>query len=118
MVVDIVTHELSPGITAVTLTGRLVLGNRLSEVEHAIRERIRQGSRKLVLDFSGLDFIDSAAVCMLAVCVGSMEREGGTMVVAGATGRVKQLLELTNLHRIVGMYAEVASGHSALGGKM
>jgi len=118
MVVDIVTHEPSPGITAVALTGRLVLGNRLTEVEHAIRERIRQGSRKLVLDFSGVDFIDSAAVGVLAVWVGSMEREGGTIVVTGAAGRVKRLLELTNLHRIVGMYADVASGHSALGGKV
>ena len=113
-----VTHELSPAVTADTWTGRLVLGNRLSEVEHAIRERIWQGSRKLVLDFSGLDFIDSAAVGMLALCVGSMERESGTIVVAGATARVKHLLELTNLHRIVGMYADVASGHSALGGKV
>ena len=47
-----------------------------------------------------------------------MKREGGTIVVAGATARVKQLLELTNLHRIVGMYADVAFGHSALGGKV
>ena len=117
MVVTLVTRELSPGITAITFTGRLVLGNRLTEVEHAIRERIRQGSRKLVLDFTGVDFIDSAGVGALAVCVGSMEREGGTIVVTGATGRVKKLLELTNLHRIMEMYADVTSGHSALGGK-
>jgi len=115
MIVDMVIRELSPGITAITFTGRLVLGNRLTEVEDAIRQHIQQGSRKLVLDFSGLDFIDSAGVGVLAVCVGSMQREGGTIVVAGATGRVKQLLELTNLHRIVGMYADVASAHSALG---
>ena len=115
MIVDMVTRELSLGITAITFTGRLVLGNRLTEVEHTVRERIRQGSRKLLLDFSGLDFIDSAGVGVLAVCIGSMQREGGTIVVAGTTGRVKQLLELTNLHRIVGMYADVASAHSALG---
>jgi anti-anti-sigma factor len=115
MIVDMVTRELSLGITAITFTGRLVLGNRLTEVEHTVRERIRQGSRKLLLDFSGLDFIDSAGVGVLAVCIGSMQREGGTIVVAGATGRVKQLLELTNLHRIVGLHADVASAHSALG---
>ena len=85
MIVDIVTRKLSPGITAITFKGRLVLGNRLTEVEHAIREHIRQGSRKLVLDFSGLDFIDSAGVGVLAVCVGSMEREGGKIAIAGAT---------------------------------
>ena len=32
MIVDMVTQELSPGITAIRLTGRLVLGNRLSAI--------------------------------------------------------------------------------------
>ncbi len=114
MIVDMVTHELSPGITAISFTGRLVLGNRLTDVEHAIRERIKQGSRKLVLEFSGLSFMDSAGIGVLAMCLGIMEREGGKLVVAGATGHVGHLLELTHLNRLVGMYPDVASAHSAL----
>ena len=43
-----VTHELWPGITAISFTGRLVLGNRESDLEHSIPETIKQGSRKLV----------------------------------------------------------------------
>jgi anti-sigma B factor antagonist len=113
MVMDMVTRELSPGITAISLTGRLVLGNRLTDVEHAIRERIRQGSRKLLLDFSGLEFIDSAGIGVLAVCCGSMEREGGKVAVAGAVGRVKELQEMTHLDRVATMYPDVASAHSA-----
>jgi len=76
MIVTLVTREPPPGATAITFTGRLVLGNPLSKVEHAIRERIRQGSRKLVLDFSGVDFINTAGVGMLALCVGSMAPSG------------------------------------------
>jgi anti-anti-sigma factor len=106
MVVDMVARELSPGITAITLTGRLVLGNRLTDIEHAIR--------KLVLDFSGVEFIDSAGIGVLAVCCGSMEREGGKVAVAGATGKVKELLELTHLDRVAAMYPDVASAHSTL----
>ena len=60
MIVDMVTHELSPGITAISFTGRLVLGNRLGDVEHAIRETIKQESRELVLDFSWLSFMHNA----------------------------------------------------------
>jgi anti-sigma B factor antagonist len=114
MVVDIATQELSPGVTAISFTGRLVLGNRLGEVEHAIREMIKQGSRKLILDFSGLKFIDSAGIGMLAVCFGAMEREGGKIAVAGATNHVNQLLDMTHLNRLFGMYPDVASAHSAL----
>jgi anti-sigma B factor antagonist len=114
MVVDIAEQELSPGVTAISFTGRLILGNRLGEVEHAIREKIKQGSRKLVLDFSGLNYMDSAGVGVLAMCVGIMEREGGKLLVAGATGHVEQLLELTHLNRLVGMYPDAASARSAL----
>jgi anti-anti-sigma factor len=114
MIVDMVTHEVSPGITAISFTGRLVLGNRLTDVEQAIREKIKQGSRKLVLDFSGLSFMDSAGVGLLAMCVAIMEREGGKLVVAGATGHVEELLELTHLNRLVGMYPDAASAHRAL----
>jgi len=114
MIVDMETHELSPGITAISFTGRLVLGNRLTDVEHAIRQAIKQGSRKLVLDFSRLDYMDSAGVGLLAMCVGIMEREGGKVLVAGATGHVAELLELTHLNRLVGMYPDAAAARSAL----
>jgi len=113
MNVDVATRELSPGITAISFTGRLVLGNRLSDVEHAIREKIEQGSRKLVPDFSGLNFMDSAGIGVLAMCFGLMQHEGGKLAVAGATGPVKQSLELTHLNRLVGNYPDVASARSA-----
>jgi anti-sigma B factor antagonist len=114
MVVDMVTRELSPGITAISFTGRLVLGNRLTDVDHAIREMIGQGLRKLVLDFSGLEFIDSAGIGVLAVCFGSMEREGGKVAIVGVKGRVKDLLELTHLDHVAAIYPDVASAQSAL----
>lgn len=116
MIVDLETRELAPGITATILSGRLILGNRLSEVEHAIRQQIQQGARKLVLDFSALDYIDSAGIGIVSVCIGLMEREGGKLVIAGAGGRVKQLLELTHLNKVVGLYPELSSAQAALAG--
>ena len=114
MIVDMVTNELSAGVTATSFTGRLVLGNRLTDVEHAIRETIKQGTRKLVLDFSGLNYMDSAGVGLLAMCVAIMERGGGKLVVAGAKGHVEELLELTHLNRLVGMYPDAGSAHRAM----
>jgi len=114
MIVDMVTNELSAGVTAISFTGRLVLGNRLTDVEHAIREKIKQGSKKLVLDFSGLNYMDSAGVGLLAMCVAIMERGGGKLVVAGAKGHVEELLELTHLNRLVGMYPDAGSAHRAM----
>jgi hypothetical protein len=55
MIVNVKTHDLSPDITAMTFSGRLIRGNKWNDVEYVIRERVVQGLRKLVLDFSELN---------------------------------------------------------------
>ena len=99
-----------------TFAGRLIRGNKWNDIEYVIRERIQQGLRNLVLDFSGLKYIDSAGIGFLAVCIGLIEKAGGRVAIAGATGHVKQLLEMTHLNSIVMMHPDLASAHSALAG--
>ena len=52
MVVGMDSCELSPRVTAITFRGPLTLGNRLGEIDYALREMVRQGLRMLVLDLS------------------------------------------------------------------
>ena len=114
MSVHVKTHELSADIAAIGFTGSLTLDNQLADIEYDIRERIVQGLRKLVLDFGELNYIDSAGLGIIAVCVGLMERAGGRLVVVGAEGQVKQLLALTHLDRVLEFYPDLPSAHSAL----
>jgi anti-sigma B factor antagonist len=116
MIVNVKTHELSPGITAMTFTGRLIRGNKWNDIEFVIRERIKQGLRKLVLDFSELNYINSAGIGFVAVCIGLMEQEGGRLAISGAAGQVKQLLTMTHLDRAVGIYPDLQSAQTALSG--
>ena len=116
MIVYVKTRELSPDITVMTFTGRLILDNQLKDVEDAIREHIMQGKRKLVLDFTGLNYIDSSGIGIIAVCIGLMERAGGKLAVVGASGQVKQLLELTHLNLSVPTYSDISSAQAALAG--
>ena len=114
MIIYVKALDLADDITAMTFTGRLTLCNQLSDVEYAIRERIVQRLRKLILDFSGLNYIDSAGFGIIAVCVGLMERAGGRLAVVGAGGQVMQLLALTHLDRVVEFYPNLASARTAL----
>ena len=74
-------------------TGQLNLGNRLMEFEHTIKQRIEEGSRKMVLDLSGLTYIDSAGLGMVATCAGVMSRAGGNLVVVSAVARSPRCLK-------------------------
>jgi anti-sigma B factor antagonist len=116
MIVYVKTREIMPDITVMAFTGRLILDSQLKDVEYAIREQIMQGQSKLVLDFSGLNYIDSAGIGVIAVCIGLMERAGGKLAVVGAVGQVKQLLELTRLNLSVRTYPDLSSAQAALAG--
>ena len=87
MVVQFVTRQHEPGVTVMNFTGQLTWGNSLVEAEYAIKDRIQGGSRKLVLDLTNVNFLDSAGVGMLVVCSSVMQQAGGRLVVAGAAGR-------------------------------
>ncbi len=114
MIINLEPRELAPDVSAIIFTGRLVLGNRLGEVEHAIRQRIQQGPKKLVLDLNGLDFIDSSGIGVLAVCMGLMRQAGGKLAIVCASGQVRQLMTLTHLDQVAEIYPDLQSAQSAL----
>jgi len=102
-------RQVEPDLTVVELTGHLNLGNELMTVESSIRRLIDEGARKLVMDVTNLDYIDSAGIGMLVGCNGQIERAGGKMRVAGAQGAVARVFEVVHLDRITSLDADVDS---------
>jgi anti-sigma B factor antagonist len=103
------------GVTVMEFTGRLSMpGIAVTEVERTIKLQIDGGSRKLVLDLSKVEYLDSSGLGVLAVSARAMGKAGGSIITAGAHGRVEHVLLLTNLNRIIGMYPDVATACAAL----
>ena len=100
-------RKVEPDVTIVELTGHLNLGNQLMSVEAAVKRLIDEGARKLVMDVTRLDYIDSAGIGMLVACNGQMDRAGGKMRVAGAQGTVAKAFEVVHMDRITSLDADV-----------
>jgi anti-sigma B factor antagonist len=100
-------RQVEPDLTVVELTGHLNLGNELMAVEAAIKRLIGDGARKLVIDVTRLDYIDSAGIGMLVGCNGQIERTGGKMRVAGAHGAVAKVFGVVHMDRIMPLDADV-----------
>jgi anti-sigma B factor antagonist len=115
MILDLSTQHVDPDITVFELRGRLTLGNRLTEIEHTIKNAIQSGCAKLVLDLSRLDFIDSAGVGTLVMCAAAMEQSGGRMCVATGNSRIVHVFEVTHLERVVALHADAESACQSLG---
>lgn len=100
-------RQVEPNLTIVELSGHLNLGNELMTLESAVRRLIGEGARKLMIDLTHLDYIDSAGIGMLVGCNGQMDRAGGKMRVAGAHGAVAKAFEVVHMDRIVSLDADV-----------
>ena len=102
-------RQVEPDVTVVELTGHLNLGNELMSLEAAVKRLIQDGARKLVIDVTKLEYIDSAGIGMLVGCNGQMDRAGGKMRVAGADGAVSKAFGVVHMDRIMALDADVDS---------
>jgi anti-sigma B factor antagonist len=100
-------RQVEPDVTVVELTGHLNLGNELMSLEAAVKRVIQEGARKLVIDVTKLEYIDSAGIGMLVGCNGQMDRAGGKMRVAGADGAVAKAFGIVHMDRIMSLDADV-----------
>jgi anti-sigma B factor antagonist len=107
-------RTVEPGITIITLSGRLNVGRNLSAVQTQIQEFIQFGARKIILDFSGVEYIDSASLGMLTGCHTEMQDAGGQIRIAGAQGPVDRTLHVIHMEKIMPVDASVDIALKAL----
>src|SRR5712671_3472535 len=101
MLLQIVERQIEPDITVVELTGRLALGRESQRIETLVDDLARKGSKRVIFDLSGVDYIDSAGIGMVALASGKLKESGGALALVAPEGRVLQLLNLTQMSAIV-----------------
>jgi anti-sigma B factor antagonist len=78
------------------LTGRMTLGTPLSDVEARITELASHGIHKLILDLSGVDYLDSAGLGVLIMVCGNMKIRGGQLRLVAPNPKVLDVLKMTH----------------------
>jgi anti-sigma B factor antagonist len=114
MLLQIAERLVEPDITIVELSGKLALGRESQRIESVIEELVRKGSKRIVLDMSGVDYIDSAGIGMVALAAGKLREVGGRLAVVATGGRVLHLLTLTQMSTIVTVCPNADAGVAAV----
>lgn len=78
------------------LSGELDLSSA-PELERAIGEAKPESGRRLLLDFSGLSFMDSTGVSVMVAAKHDADASGWLLAVRRPNGQVRRLLELVGL---------------------
>jgi len=116
MMLETEVFEVEPDITVVSCAGRFTLGTQLRLTESMINTLIQKGARKLVIDLTHSEIVDSAGLGVLMHVSGELEQVGGTMRVSGANERVANIFHITHTDTILPLDPDLMTSVKVLKG--
>ena len=96
-------------IVVLDLKGRATIGSEADRLNEAQRRELSGGTRKLLANLTDLVQVDSSGLAMLVRSFVSMGCSGGVMRLVVPPGRVREVLEVTQLARAMTCYYDEAS---------
>jgi len=96
MALDIQQRERE-GIAILDLNGRITMGPEATALRAIVTDLSAVGTRNLVLNMAGADYIDSTGLGALVMCVTSLRKSGGNVKLLHLNRRNIELLVMTKL---------------------
>ena len=104
MILKIEQSTIAPDIDVFAMSGRLTMGSDSQQVEWNLAKLINENHRKVIFDLSGVNYLDSSGIGILVMCHAKLKKAGGSLRLAGAQGMVRQIIEMTNVNKLVDLY--------------
>ena len=109
MTLSLTTRRHGTDIVVVELAGRITLGRESGQIEARMLKLLGDGTRKIVIDLSKVDYIDSTGIGKIAYCFGKITQVGGQARVSGAHGLVMDLFRITRLDTAIKFFPDANS---------
>jgi anti-sigma B factor antagonist len=106
MPLELVEEEYD-GAVVVRVKGKRIDASQAPALKESVTNRIEGKPRKIVLDLSLVEFIDSIGLGVLVAC---FKRAGGRgrLAIVGAHGAVARLFKLTRMDQVFPLYSSLA----------
>jgi anti-sigma B factor antagonist len=91
-----VVRNVGPA-AVIAVVGKIALGETWNSIDELLQKQRDEGTRQIVLNLSGVPFIDSAGLGLLIMNLAKMKAAGGMIRLAEPQSRVQSALELTRL---------------------
>ena len=95
-----------PNATIFHIKGRLD-SSTTPELEQCILNRFEQGIKNLILDFSELEYINSAGLRILVMSYQRLHPLGGQVMVCGVRDYIAEIFDISGYNRVFLMYPDL-----------
>ena len=109
-----VSDESDKDVSVIALNGRLDAGSA-EGVLTGVKKLLAQNRVKIILDMSGVEFIDSAGVGILLASYRAVDAKGGTLKICAIQHQVEGILSLTRLGEFFEVFKDRASAEKDFG---
>ena len=96
---ELQTHE-DGSVTVLTVTGDLVIGDAESTFKKTVTRLLEEGHTRLLVDLSGVGFLDSSGLGALVRALTQSQKEGGQTKLLNAGPQIRKLLQMTKLDSV------------------
>ena len=106
-------HRTHESVDIVKLPARLMMADS-SEARSRLKRIIKQGSARLILDLSDMEFIDSSGLAALVNSMQTARKKNGDVCLMRMNETVRTLFELTQLLNVFEVFDDEATAIAAL----
>ena len=103
-----ISEKESSGVTVLSLSGRVTLGEESSQLRARLKDMLAAGKTRVVLDLADVSYIDSAGLGTLVAGYTSARSQGAGMKLANLTKKFDEQLHITKLVTVFEVYNSVA----------
>jgi anti-sigma B factor antagonist len=109
---DLQTHEDGP-VTVLTVTGDLVIGEAETTFKRTVTRLLEEGHTRLLVDLSGVGFLDSSGLGALVRALTQSQKEGGQTKLLRAGPQIRKLLQMTKLDSVFAIHEDMEAAVSS-----
>jgi anti-sigma B factor antagonist len=104
-------REVSEGIRVIDVVGEITAFSE-KEISDA-HEKAGEGATAVILNFEGLDYMNSGGIGLLVTTLIRAQRAGHALRAYGLTDHYRQIFTLTRLDEAIGIFDDEASAIAA-----
>lgn len=111
--VTMTVREAAPRVRVVDIVGEITAFSE-EEITRAHEEAARGGVDAVILNFEGLDYMNSGGIGLLVTTLIRAQRNGHRLLACGLTDHYRQILALTRIDEAIEVFDDEASAVAAV----
>ncbi len=93
--------------TVLSVEGPIMIGESTEKLERALSDLLDDGVRTILIDFSGVNYIDSTGLGELVGFLERIRHREGKLALVNPQDRILQLLKISGLDKVFPIYSDL-----------